>query len=110
MSSPRRLLTTLTAAGAIVTAIAASTATASSVRLQSVGQFEAPVFVTSPPRDARHLYVVQQGGKIAVLANGKRLSRPFLDLTGKVVSGGEQGLLGLAFAPDYASSRRFYVY
>ena len=40
---------------------------------------------------------------------GKRLSRPFLDVRSKVISGGEQGLLSIAFAPDYAKTRRFYV-
>lgn len=83
---------------------------AASIGLRTVGRFEAPVFVTSPPADARHLYIVQQGGKIVVVRNGQRRQRPFLDISSKVVSGGEQGLLGLAFAPDYARSRLFYVY
>jgi glucose/arabinose dehydrogenase len=56
------------------------------------------------------VFVVEQGGKIWVLQGGKRVRRPFLDITGRVTSGGEQGLLSMAFAPDYASSRRFYVY
>ncbi len=54
--------------------------------------------------------VVEQGGRIMVVRGGRTLSKPFLDIRSRVTSGGEQGLLGLAFAPDYASSGRFYVY
>jgi glucose/arabinose dehydrogenase len=66
--------------------------------------------VTSPPGDARRLMVVEQGGAIQVVRGGKRLARPFLDITPRVVSGGEQGLLSMAFAHDYARSHRFWVY
>jgi glucose/arabinose dehydrogenase len=45
-----------------------------------------------------------------VVRNGRKLGTPFLDISGQVTSGGEQGLLSMAFAPDYASSGRFYVY
>jgi glucose/arabinose dehydrogenase len=82
---------------------------AGGVRLLSLGRFDAPVYVTAPPGDTRRIFVVEQGGTIRVVRAGKRLSRPFLDLRGKVTSGGEQGLLSLAFAPDYARTRRFYV-
>lgn len=85
-------------------------ATASSgVRLISVGRFDTPVYVTAPPRDARRIFVVEQGGTIRVVRGGKRVARPFLDLRSKVTAGGEQGLLSMAFAPDYARTRRFYV-
>ena len=79
------------------------------VRLARIGTFDSPVYVTSPPGDGRRLFVVEQTGKIRVIANGKRRSKPFLDLTGDIVSGGEQGLLSMAFAPDYSTSGRFYV-
>jgi glucose/arabinose dehydrogenase len=85
-------------------------AQAAAVHLVRVGTFDAPTYVTAPPHDSRRVMVVQQGGKIRVLRGGKLLARPFLDLTSRVVSGGEQGLLGMAFAPDYAKSRRFWVY
>jgi len=87
-----------------------ATTTAKGVRLARVGAFDSPVYVTSPPGDSRRLFVVEQGGRIRVLVNGKRRSRPFLDLAGDITSGGEQGLLSMAFAPDYARSRLFYVY
>jgi glucose/arabinose dehydrogenase len=79
------------------------------VRLRRIGSFSAPVYVTSPPGDRRRLFVVEQGGRIRVLVDGHVRRRPFLDISGKVRAGGEQGLLSMAFAPDYASSGRFYV-
>ncbi len=83
---------------------------ASAVHLQRVGSFDSPVYVTSPPGDATRLFVVEQGGRVRVVRNGKTLAKPFLDVHDKIVSGGEQGLLSLAFAPDYATSGLFYVY
>ncbi|HVD33640.1 MAG TPA: PQQ-dependent sugar dehydrogenase, partial [Gemmatimonadales bacterium] len=69
-----------------------------------------PLYLTSPPGDDR-LFVVEKGGAIRVIKGGAVLATPFLDLRAKVMSdGGEQGLLGLAFAPDYASSGRFFVH
>jgi len=80
------------------------------LHLVAIGTFDSPVFVTSPPHDPRRLMVVEQGGTIRSLRAGKLLSEPFLDITPRVVSGGEQGLLSMAFAPDYATSKRFWVY
>ena len=70
--------------------------------------FEAPVFVASPPGDPR-LFVVDQDGRIWIIQGGTKLATPFIDLRGTVGFGGEQGLLGLAFHPDYSSNRRFFV-
>jgi glucose/arabinose dehydrogenase len=79
------------------------------VRLVKVGDFDQPLYVTAPPGDRRRLFVVEQAGRIQVLRGGQRAGT-FLDLRSLVTSGGEQGLLGLAFAPDYATSGLFYVY
>ncbi|HTN23404.1 MAG TPA: PQQ-dependent sugar dehydrogenase [Solirubrobacteraceae bacterium] len=84
-------------------------AAASGVRLVQVGSFDAPVYVTAPPGDRRRLFVVEQGGTIRVIRAGRRLARPFLDIRSIVTAGGEQGLLSMAFAPNYAKTRRFYV-
>jgi len=84
-------------------------AAAKAVRLASIGRFNAPLYVTAPPADRRRVFVVEQDGRIRVVRNGRKLSRSFLDLRSKITAGGEQGLLSLAFAPDYRSSRRFYV-
>ena len=80
------------------------------VRLRRIGTFDAPTYVTAPPGDRRRVFVVEQPGTIRVVRAGRRLRRPFLDIRGDVSSGGERGLLSMAFAPDYARTRRFYVY
>jgi glucose/arabinose dehydrogenase len=80
------------------------------VRLAKIGSFDTPVYVTSPPGDRRLLFVVEQHGRIRVLRDGKLLDHAFLDLRGHVTCCGEQGMLSLAFAPDYARSGLFYVY
>jgi len=77
--------------------------------LRRVGEFASPTTVTAPPADERRVFVAEQGGRIRVVRDGEVLDRPFLDISRRVTAGGEQGLLGLAFAPDYARSRRFYV-
>jgi glucose/arabinose dehydrogenase len=87
-----------------------ATTAASGVRLVRLGSFRAPLYVTAPPGDRRRVFVVEQGGTIRVVRGGRKLPRPFLDIRSLVLAGGEQGLLSMAFAPDYASSRRFYVY
>jgi len=79
------------------------------VRLQRIGSFDNPVYVTAPPQDRSVQFVVEQGGRIMVVRGGRKLARPFLDITPQVLSGGEQGLLSMAFAPDYRRSGRFYV-
>lgn len=79
------------------------------LRLVSVaGGLTAPVHLTAPPGDAR-LFVVEQPGRIRIIENGALRGEPFLDITANVGSGGERGLLGLAFHPDYASNGYFFV-
>ncbi len=70
---------------------------------------DSPVFATAAPGEPDRLYVVEQPGRIRVLEKGKLLDEPFLDLTSEVSSGGERGLLSMAFHPDYASNGLFYV-
>jgi glucose/arabinose dehydrogenase len=67
-----------------------------------------PLFATSPSGDSR-LFIVEQGGLIKILENGTVRSTPFLDLSGSVDTDGERGLLGMAFDPNFATNRRFYV-
>jgi glucose/arabinose dehydrogenase len=90
-------------------ATATGSATAG-VRLVQVGTFDQPLYVTAPPGDLRRIFVVGQTGRIEIVRGGRTLGTPFLDLRGSVTAGGEQGLLGLAFPPDYATSGLFYVY
>jgi glucose/arabinose dehydrogenase len=70
---------------------------------------DSPTQVTAPRGSRGVLYVVEQAGLVRVVRNGTLQERPFLDLRGRTRAGGEQGLLGLAFAPDYARSRQFVV-
>jgi glucose/arabinose dehydrogenase len=74
--------------------------------------FVTPVFVTAPPGDTRRLFVVEQLGLIKIINLPSRTVNPtaFLDLTNKVAFDGEEGLLGLAFDPNYATNGRFYVF
>jgi glucose/arabinose dehydrogenase len=83
---------------------------ASGLRLVKVGSFDTPTYVQGPPGDPSRLMVVEQAGRIRVVRGGRTLSAPFLDIRRLVSSGGERGLLSMAFAPDYASSHLVYVY
>ena len=78
--------------------------------LTPIGTFDRPVYVTSPPGDPTRLFVVEQHGVIRVIDNGTLEPTPFLDISDEVQAENETGLLGLAFAPDYASSGLFYIF
>jgi len=73
--------------------------------------FNQPVGVFSPPDETSRIFVIEQPGIIRVFENARSVdtSTVFLDITSKVLYGGEQGLLGLAFHPDYQSNGYFYV-
>jgi glucose/arabinose dehydrogenase len=68
-----------------------------------------PVAATSAPGEEGRLYIVEQAGRIRVLENKELLDEPFLDITSEVTSGGEQGLLSVAFHPRYDANGLFYV-
>jgi glucose/arabinose dehydrogenase len=78
------------------------------VRLERLGSFDAPLYVTQPSGERDDLFVVEQGGRIVRLAPDGNVAT-FLDISDEIVSGGEQGLLSVAFAPDYQRSGRLYV-
>src|SRR4051794_23042796 len=105
--------TTATGSGSGATASTPPARTAQArrgVRLVRIGGFDAPVYVTQPPGDNRRLFVVEQGGRIMILRGGRKLAQPFLDISSNVLHDGEQGLLSVAFPPDYQQSGLFYVY
>jgi glucose/arabinose dehydrogenase len=80
------------------------------VRLVKVGRFDTPTYAAGAPGDTHRLFVAEKAGRIMVVVNGHQRSKPFLDIRHLVQSsGGEQGLLSVVFAPDYATSHRFYV-
>ena len=72
------------------------------------GNLVFPVHLTAPAGDPR-LFVVEKGGRVLVIREGDVLDRPFLDIQALVSRASEQGLLSIAFHPDYASNGRFFV-
>lgn len=68
-----------------------------------------PIGVTNAGDGSGRLFVIEQGGTIRIVKRGRLRSRPFLDISSRLISGGEQGLLGLAFHPRFETNRRFYV-
>ena len=70
---------------------------------------DSPVHVAAPSNKRGWLYVVEQSGRIRIAVNGRYRSTPFLDIRRLVQSGGEQGLLSVAFHPQFARNRRFFV-
>ena len=80
------------------------------VRLLLVERFDQPTYLTAPPGDTQRRFVVERAGRIRVMLGGRKLRRPFLSIPGRVQTGGESGMLSMAFAPDYARSRRYFVY
>jgi len=75
-----------------------------------VSGFSSPVDLVDAGDGSGRLYVVEQTGLIRIIRNGAALATPFLNLTAKIVCCGEQGLLGLAFHPNYGANGFFYVY
>jgi|CXWL01.1.fsa_nt_gi glucose/arabinose dehydrogenase len=83
------------------------------LQLQTIStSLNSPVFMTAPAGDTAHLFIVEQGGLIRIVnpTNNSLLATPFLNLGSLLSTGGERGLLGMAFDPQYATNRRFYVY
>jgi len=79
------------------------------LRLETVASgLNSPLYVVSPPNDNR-LFIVEQPGRIRIVKNGQLLTTPFLDIRSKIASGGERGLLSVAFHPNYATNGLFYV-
>ena len=68
-----------------------------------------PVYLTAVPNDPQRVFVVEQVGRIRIIRNGQLLATPFLDIRSRVQSGGEQGLLSVAFHPNYANNGWFFV-
>ncbi|MGB0717325.1 MAG: PQQ-dependent sugar dehydrogenase [Phycisphaerae bacterium] len=72
---------------------------------------ENPVFITHAPNDASRLFIVEKPGRIRMVQDGELQSDPFLDITDKTnASGSEQGLLGMAFHPDFPDTPHVFVY
>lgn len=73
-----------------------------------VSDLSNPLLLAAPASDPR-LFIVEQPGRIRIVESGNLLPTPFLDLSGQISSGGERGLLGLAFHPSYATNGFFLM-
>jgi hypothetical protein len=90
-------------------AVVAQAATAS-IQLEPVlDNLVAPIYVTHAHDGSNRLFIVEQAGRIKVVVPGAATPALFLDITSRVLSGGERGLLGLAFHPQFATNARFFV-
>jgi glucose/arabinose dehydrogenase len=80
------------------------------VKLEKVGDFEQPVYITQPP-GSEDLYVVEREGTVRIVRDGQVVSTPALDISDRVTADGEeQGFLSIAFPPDFQSSHVVYAY
>jgi glucose/arabinose dehydrogenase len=112
LSIMRRWLGLFAAAFAALAVASASAA----VKTVPLGTFARPTYIAVAPGAPSLLFVVEQAGRIQVLVNERKQAAPFLDIADLVLgppdagAGGEEGLLSVAFAPNYAQSGLFYVY
>ena len=108
-------------AAAVALAVAAAAllppgGAAAALRLERVGSFAQPVYVTGPPGAGGRLFVGERRGRVRIVRGGRKLRLPFLDIHREVLirsryeTVDQRGLLSIAFAPDYRTSRRLYVF
>jgi glucose/arabinose dehydrogenase len=95
---------------ALALALVPATPAHAAPELVKAGDFEAPTYATAAPGDASRIFVTEQPGRVRLIRDGVVRPQPFLDVSAITQTGGERGLLSAAFAPDYATSGRFYVY
>jgi glucose/arabinose dehydrogenase len=106
----RALVVSAFVAAVLTASAGAAPARQAALHLQPVAQgLAAPTYVASAPGEPGNLYVVEQPGRIRVLVRGRLRATPFLDIRSRVRSGGEQGLLSVAFDPGYRRNHLFYV-
>jgi glucose/arabinose dehydrogenase len=105
------LVMAVTGAGACSSDAGPNLPTGEGVRLLEIASgLSVPLYLTAPAGDVSRLFIVEKTGTIRIVKDGSLLPDPFLDISGQVSGGDEQGLLGLAFPPDYDSSGRFVVH
>jgi glucose/arabinose dehydrogenase len=106
----RLLLARVSAVLCLTALLTGTTPAFAQIRLDTyVSGLSAPVEFVQDPTNPSVQYVVEQFGLIRVIQNGVLQATPFLDASAMITAGGERGLLGLAFSPDYATSGRFFV-
>jgi glucose/arabinose dehydrogenase len=73
--------------------------------------FTSPICIVSPPGETNRLFILERAGRVTVITNLAAPNRTvFMDISSRVITGGEEGLLGLAFHPGYATNRYFYLF
>jgi len=70
----------------------------------------APLAIADPGDGTGRLFVTERGGRVWIVRDGQRAEQPFLDIATRTEAGGESGLLGFAFHPDYPTDPRFFIY
>jgi glucose/arabinose dehydrogenase len=109
-SRPRSFLHFLVLAAILVFVVSGTSLAAINIDVKLVASgLASPVAMSHAGEGSGRLFVVLQGGRIVIFDGAQVLSPPFLDITSLVLSGGEQGLLGLAFHPNYEGNGFFYV-
>ena len=76
----------------------------------AVDGFDAPLAITNAGDGSNRIFVAQQGGQIRIVRDGALVPEPFLDIADRISRGGERGLLGVAFHPDYPGDPRIFVH
>jgi glucose/arabinose dehydrogenase len=109
MRKASALVALLLAAFGVEAALTREAGPRPALRLVPVATLQAPVHAAAPRGERGRLYVVERAGRIRVLAAGRVLARPFLDIRRLVGLGGERGLLSVAFHPDHAANGLLYV-
>jgi glucose/arabinose dehydrogenase len=106
----RSLAALCLAALLLTTGSAGAARVGANVALELVADgYDSPVFVIGDPSRPGHLFVVEQNGRIRRIVDGRKKTRPFLDIRSKVSAGGERGLLSMAFAPGWPQQRHVFV-
>ena len=103
------LMVTVTAAALLASAPAAWSRFPDIRFIPVAGGFTAPVHVANAGDGSGRLFVVEQGGSVRIISGGSVLPLPFLDISGKVIFAGEQGLLNITFPPGFVAKQYFYV-
>src|SRR5262249_47580342 len=87
----------------------ASSATQSLTLQALVSGFSSPLDLEQPNDGTNRLFVAEQGGRIKIVQNGAVLATAFLDISSKITTGGEMGLLGVTFHPNFSTNGKLYV-
>ena len=111
LPSTASAVSTTSEAASPAEAVVAASPFAGQVQLRLITSgLASPLYVTNAGDGSGRLFVVERAGRIRVVKNGALQAGSFLDLSSKVLAGGERGLLGLAFHPDFATNRKLYAY